>query len=98
MDAMVAPSCGVVVPKTCSDPAVRYADVQPIIEQRCVSCHSGSNTPQWPLTTYQNVADWYDEVRYFVETCAMPPPAANIPITPEERNAILMWVRCGHLN
>ncbi len=96
MDA-VGTSCGVTAATACPTPAPRYADVQPIIEQRCVVCHSG-NTPQWPLTTYKNVADWYDEVRFFVESCAMPPPAANIPITPEERNAILTWIRCGHLN
>lgn len=75
-------SCGVIASTACPDPVPRYADVQPIIEQLCVIFHSG-NAPQWPLTTYQNVTDWYDEGRYFVQSCTRPPPAANTPITPE---------------
>lgn len=73
----------------------RYADVQPIFERRCVVCHSG-RSKEWPLTSYQDVADWSEFVRDEVQRCAMPPPGSGVPITTEERAAILTWIRCGY--
>ncbi len=96
-DAATSVACDVKAPTSCPSPAPRYADVQPIFQSRCVGCHNGT-TQQWPLTSYQDVADWYDSVRDYVLTCAMPPPAANIPMTTEERTAILTWIRCGYQN
>lgn len=93
-DAATPIQCAVVAPTACPEPAPRYADVQPIFEQRCVSCHSGRGE-QWPLTTYQHAADWYGPIHDEVLTCAMPPPSAGIPITDAERVAILTWLRCG---
>jgi uncharacterized membrane protein len=68
--------------------------VQPIIQQRCVTCHSGT-TDLWPLTTYEHVADWYDVIPGEVVNCRMPPPDAGVAITNEERVAILTWLLCG---
>jgi uncharacterized membrane protein len=90
----LAASCTVTAPTTCPFPVPRYADVQPIFQQRCVTCHSGQ-TERWPLTMYQHVADWYDVVRDQVLTCMMPPPDSGIPMTNQERVAILAWIRCG---
>lgn len=87
--------CLIAVPTRCPDPMPRYADVKPIIDQRCVVCHSGQ-TELWPLTTYQHVASWYDTVRDDVRTCAMPPPDSGSAITDAERLAILTWIRCGY--
>lgn len=86
--------CDVTAPNACPDPAVRYVDIQPIIQERCLSCHDGSGD-EWPLSTYEHAADWYDEIRSMMLACTMPPPAANIPMTTAEREQILLWIRCG---
>jgi hypothetical protein len=66
-----------------------------IIERRCLGCHSGVPEGPWPLTTYEHVADWQDVVRTDLLDCSMPPPDAGVPITIDERIAILTWIRCG---
>lgn len=95
-DAAAVVNCTVTAPTACPSPAPHYADVQPIFQQRCLGCHSGG-TQQWPLTTYQDIADWNDTVRDDVLSCAMPPPDSSSAITNAERVAILTWLRCGYL-
>jgi hypothetical protein len=92
-----APSepCEVRAPTECSQPDLTYADVQPILERRCVSCHDGS-ADFWPLTEYGHVADWFIEVRAAMLTCSMPPPDAGLAMPASERETILQWIRCGH--
>lgn len=88
-------ACAVVAPTACpAQGGPRYPDVQPTLQRRCVICHSGQ-TGLWPLTTYQQVTDWYDAVRDDVAGCSMPPPDAGVPMTDEERLLILTWIRCG---
>ena len=86
--------CKVSAPTTCPQPALRYSDVQPIFQQRCVGCHSGL-TEQWPLTDYPHVASWYDIIPAQLLSCTMPPPDAGVPITNAERMKILTWLHCG---
>ncbi len=93
-DAAPVIPCTVTAPTACPDPAPRYPDVEPIFQQRCVVCHS-DHSARWPLTTFNHVADWADQIHDDMLTCAMPPPQAGIPITTEERIAILTWIRCG---
>jgi uncharacterized membrane protein len=91
-----APACTVAAPTACVDPAPRYADVAPIINQRCASpCHWGMPGGPWPLTDYEHVADWADPVRDEVLHCTMPPPGEQTDMTDAERTAILNWIRCG---
>jgi len=86
--------CNLAPAATCPQPPLRYADVKPIFDQRCVLCHSGL-TEQWPLTDYKHVSDWFDIIPPMVGTCQMPPPDAGVPITVDERVRILTWLRCG---
>jgi uncharacterized membrane protein len=86
--------CNVAAPTSCPSPALHYADVQPILQQRCASCHSG-NTEQWPLTDYWHVASWFDIIPAEVVNCRMPPADAGVPITNAERMNILTWLHCG---
>jgi uncharacterized membrane protein len=88
--------CEVVAPTECPDPAPRYADVAPIFEQRCASCHNDVAGSPWPLDTYDHVADWAPFVRDELVRCSMPPPDSGVTITPEERDLILVWIRCGY--
>lgn len=87
--------CTVMAPTACPDPAPTYADVVPIFEQRCASCHSGEAGQPWPLKDYQHISDWQDAVRGEVLTCAMPPADSGVAITDAERLLILTWIRCG---
>jgi hypothetical protein len=86
--------CDVTAPTACSDPPLRYADVEPIFADRCTGCHNGSDG-RWPLTTYQHVADWYAEIRGQMLSCTMPPLGSGVAMTLEERERILLWIRCG---
>jgi hypothetical protein len=86
--------CEVTAPTACSDPPLRYADVEPIFAERCASCHGGADG-RWPLTQYQHVADWYAEIRGQMLTCGMPPVDSGIQMSRAERERILLWIRCG---
>lgn len=83
------------LPKSCSDMSLGWADVEPIFEQRCIGCHSGDPGGPWPLTSYEHVADWANEIRAQMAACTMPPVDAGIAMPTEEREKILLWVRCG---
>jgi hypothetical protein len=87
--------CTVRAPTACPEPPPRYADVLPIFEQRCIICHSGAPNGPWPLDGYEHIADWQDNIRSDMLDCSMPPFDAGVPITLEERMAILTWIRCG---
>jgi uncharacterized membrane protein len=88
--------CSVSAPTACPDPSPHYADVAPIINQRCVEpCHSGLPEGPWPLTDYEHVADWADVVRTDLIGCLMPPADGGVSMADEERLAILTWIRCG---
>lgn len=93
--SLVDPSCMVQAPTSCPSPAPTYEDVTPIFEARCIICHSGAIDGPWPLTAYEHVADWQDAIRAELLDCSMPPPDAGVPITKDERLAILNWIRCG---
>jgi hypothetical protein len=86
--------CDITAPTRCSDPPLRYADVEPIFMQRCTSCHGGMDG-RWPLTTYQHVADWYAEIRGQMLSCSMPPSSSGLSMPRAERERILLWIRCG---
>jgi predicted small lipoprotein YifL len=88
-------SCSVTAPTSCPDPPPRYADVQPIFEQRCILCHNGTNDGPWALTDYEHIADWQEIIRADLLDCTMPPVDAGVPITRDERLAILVWIRCA---
>jgi hypothetical protein len=74
---------------------VQYGDIEPIIQDRCVICHIGARGGPWALTDYGHVRDWSMQIRGVMLSCAMPPQDAGIPITTDEREDILTWIRCG---
>lgn len=96
-DDAVSYTCPPPAPTSCPSPAPHYPDIAPIIERRCVVCHSGSMEEVWPLTDYKHLADWQDIIRDAMLACTMPPADAGFQMTTAERVAILTWVRCGFL-
>ena len=94
-DGALPESCkDLVAPTSCPSPAPAYASVKPIFEQRCTTCHAGVPGGPWSLRDYEHIVDWADTIRGELLGCAMPPPDAGVPITKEERLAILTWIRC----
>ena len=90
------------VPVACPTPKVTFANVQEIFQARCVSaCHNGV-TPDptmpgrtlWPLIDQGHIEDWQDEIRAMMADCSMPPRDAGVPMTIEDRRAIIEFVRC----
>lgn len=93
-DAMRPPECTTTAPTECPSPTPGYADVQPIFAERCVVCH-GMVEGRWPLDTYHHIVDWAPDIRAAMLDCSMPPADAGVPMTVEERQQILEWIRCG---
>lgn len=87
--------CEVVAPTQCVEPSPTWADVAPIFEKSCASCHDGERGSPWPLDTYSHVADWWDVIRDELIDCSMPPSDADEPLPPADRDTLLMWLRCG---
>lgn len=95
-DVSVEPvECNVEAPTSCPDPPPRYADVEPIFQERCVGCHDGAEDGPWPLTSYSHAADWHDIIRAAMLDCTMPPPESGMTMTTAERETLLNWLRCG---
>jgi uncharacterized membrane protein len=88
-------ACDVVPPTSCPSPAPKFADVQPIFLNQCGMCHGKDWTGQWPLDNYEHVADWRDEIRSELVSCAMPPADGGVTISLADRTKILQWIRCG---
>jgi hypothetical protein len=89
--------CNVQPPTVCPDPPPHYPDIAQIITLRCVPCHNGTVATTWPLLQYSHLADWNDLIRTQMIDCSMPPPDAGVPMTNDERIAILTWILCGFL-
>jgi hypothetical protein len=98
-------ACPVDPPVTCPTP-VRFAQVQPIFSQRCMTCHDGvtinqtdpEKAPIWALSDYGHIKDWESSIRGELSGCTMPPADAGSKLTVEERLAILQWIKCGAVN
>ena len=88
-------ACETVAPTECPSPMPTYADIEPILQQRCLSCHDGTQE-QWPLTSYSHAADWHDLLRAAMLSCVMPPPTSGIEMPLAERQLLLDWLRCGY--
>lgn len=89
--------CQPTAPTECPEPVPHFVDVAPIFEQRCASCHTGIKDAPWPLDNYEHVVDWASVIRDELLQCLIPPQDSGVEMTPEERQAILVWVRCGAL-
>jgi uncharacterized membrane protein len=72
---------------------VSFAQVQPVIEERCASCHSGASAPLGVhLETEAEITARADDTeRQAVQTRAMPP--GNVTgMTEDERSLLAAWI------
>jgi uncharacterized membrane protein len=72
---------------------VAFSQVQPIVTQRCATCHSGVAAPLGVrLETQEQIEARADDIRrQAVETRAMPPGNAT-GMTEEERTLLAAWL------
>jgi uncharacterized membrane protein len=73
--------------------SVAFAQVQPVIAQRCATCHSGASAPLGVrLETEQQITVRADDIeRQAVQTRAMP-PGNTTGMTEEERQLLAAWL------
>ncbi len=90
------PSCPNDLPPSCPATVPSYqATVAPIINLRCVSCHSpGGQQSNLPLQTYSEVYPKRSAILDQVYACNMPRAPTPRP-TEQERQALLTWLVCG---
>ena len=90
-------SCPNDLPEKCPSPEPSYAaDIAPLVEARCLPCHSaGGPASGEPLGTYALVHDKRSAVLNQVYACKMPPPGDAEPLDSTERATLLAWLICG---
>ena len=95
----VVPACGSDATPTCPAPKPSYkADVVPILDAECNTCHIGGPTGPWPLSDYQSLLDWKLQVLGDMLHCTMPPEDAGHAISDADRATLIGWLACGAPN
>ena len=84
---------------------VSYAhDIAPIIEQKCLTCHTPGNIGPFVFENYDDVAGWSRMTEEVLMTKRMPPWHADPHygefandrgLTPEEERKLLAWIDAG---
>lgn len=84
---------------------VSYSEhVAPVLQKRCVGCHSTGNIGPFALTDYNAVKNWSAMMQEVLLDRRMPPwdadphygKFANDPsLTPEELHTLLVWIKAG---
>ena len=84
---------------------VSYAkDIAPILEAKCVACHSPNSIAPWAMTSYEMVKGYAPMVREAIKTDRMPPYNADPHVgqfqmdeelTTKEAQTIVHWIEAG---
>jgi mono/diheme cytochrome c family protein len=84
---------------------VSYAkDVAPILEAKCVACHSPNSIAPWAMTSYEMVKGYAPMVREAIKTDRMPPYNADPHVgqfqmdeelSTKEAQTIVRWIEAG---
>jgi len=93
--APAGPACPL-VSSTCPSRAPSYAEVAPIIQARCVSCHSPTGVePNRPYETYAELTAPGVQIDILTQLrdCKMPLPGTP-SLSENERATLLAWLYC----
>jgi hypothetical protein len=87
---------------TCANNAPSYKDdIAPIFAAHCFACHSvgGLAERKKSFDTYAQVKDAQGPIYRNVYTCYMPKkPEPQPPLSPEEKQRLLLWLKCDAPN
>lgn len=88
-----------------ADTPISYATaIAPLLQQKCVGCHSPGNIGPFAMTNYKKVKGWTEMMKEVLLTRRMPPWHADphvgkfqndSSLTPEETRTLLQWVGQG---
>jgi hypothetical protein len=90
-----SPDCDVVAPTECPDVVPTWTQLEPLFNERCVTCHYGAEGGPWPLGGHEHIVHWQVQIRDVVLGCIMPPADAEVTLSTAERELILQWLLCG---
>ncbi|MGZ3700258.1 MAG: redoxin domain-containing protein [Bdellovibrionota bacterium] len=85
-------------------PVVTFREVAPIMQAKCMTCHSTQGVPPTNMTSYREIRGWAPMIREVIRTGRMPPwPADSYygkfeddpSLTPEEARKIILWIQSG---
>ena len=104
--AQARASAGTPLPLRPLPQAVSYsADVVPILERNCVSCHYDGGIGSWPMNSHAMVRGWSPMMREVLMTRRMPPgqvdPHVGKPLlevaglTADEQRTLVSWIDAG---
>jgi hypothetical protein len=86
------------------DPKFYAQQVAPILQRKCVSCHSAGNIGPFAMSSYKKVKGWSDTMREMLLTKRMPPWHADPhygvfredrSLTTEELKTLVSWIDAG---
>ena len=88
-----------------ADAPVSYAqEIAPLLQRKCVSCHSAGNIGSWGMSSYKKVKGMSDMIKEVVLARRMPPWHADPhygrfqndrTLTFEESRSLLRWIEQG---
>jgi uncharacterized membrane protein len=80
---------------TAGGPAVAFSEVQAIVDERCVTCHTGAGAPAGVAFDRPDaIVARADDIRTLVASGTMP-PGNQTGMTEAERDTIVAWARQG---
>ncbi len=100
----VAAGCLVHYDFTSSNQVSYARHVAPILESKCVSCHSAGNIGPFAMSSYSKVKGFSDQIREEILTQRMPPWSADRhfgvfqgdrSLAPAEAQTLLRWIDAG---
>jgi len=79
-------------PSSPSAAMLEYADVEPILQARCVGCHNSGDNPLAPfsLDSFDHVKSFKSAINFAVEAQTMPPTGAP-GLTASEKAKLMAW-------
>jgi hypothetical protein len=84
---------------------ISYArHIAPILQRKCVSCHSAGNIGPFAMSSYSKVRGFSDQIREEILSQRMPPWSADLhygafqgdrSLTPAEAQTLVRWIDAG---
>ena len=84
---------------------ISYTDtIVPILQKKCVNCHSRSGIGPFAMSSHQKLAGWAEMIREVVMTRRMPPWQADpyhgsfsndLSLSAEEKQSLIRWIDQG---